>query len=362
MNYDGLNMDQINDGLTQTAACAGAVAYDRQNGLVFVSYMTGLPKRYGESTGKLCLSVFPPAQPWNIRRRVIDTGVGQSRGLLCTAHYLVGDGVTRMMFTATRGELAAFSRDYDFLNDTVSERTEVLFRTEKGDVRLDNASYRIWLAERGYSVTSGAEPIINKVTEYRGTLYTAVTIDDEGYPILCRIEDNVLVPFAVCSEKTTYEFRYIVIDGVIHGMFRVPPDDHGTGHAGYTFSSDGGATWHTRIFEDGIQSRPDILEYGGKPLLIYNYKSDRSSGNFPPMHNFRNAVKMIYDGGVFVDLFSKYGIVEHETVSICGDLYMAFSNCPQALSTENGAAWIEDGRPVEQGKEAIQWMKLGYPL
>ena len=41
---------------------------------------------------------------------------------------------------------------------------------------------------------------------------------------------------------------------------------------------------------------------------------------------------------------------------------MAFSNCPQALSTENGAAWLEDGVRVEQGKEAIQWMKLGYLL
>ena len=66
----------------------------------------------------------------------------------------------------------------------------------------------------------------------------------------------------------------------------------------------------------------------------------------------------------FVDdtFFSKYGIVEHETVSIRGDLYMVFSNCPQALSTENGAAWIEEGGPVEQGKEAIQWMKVGYLL
>ena len=45
-----------------------------------------------------------------------------------------------------------------------------------------------------------------------------------------------------------------------------------------------------------------------------------------------------------------------------GDLYMAFSNCPQALSTENGGAWFECGHYVEQGKEAIQWMKLGYLL
>ena len=55
-------------------------------------------------------------------------------------------------------------------------------------------------------------------------------------------------------------------------------------------------------------------------------------------------------------------IREHETISICGDLYMAFSNCPQALSTENGGAWFECGHYVEQGKEAVQWMKLGYLL
>ena len=61
MNY-GREMTQINDALTQTAACGGAVAYDKSNGLVFVSYMTGLRKRYGESTGRVCLSVFSPEQ------------------------------------------------------------------------------------------------------------------------------------------------------------------------------------------------------------------------------------------------------------------------------------------------------------
>lgn len=362
MNYDGLEMTQISDGLTQTAACASAVVYDKQNGLVFVSYKTGLPKRYGESTGKLCLSVFPPSQPTNIRHRVIDIGVGQSRGLLCTAHYLVGDGVTRMMFTTTRGELATYYRDYDFMTDTVSERTEVFLRTDEGDVRLNNASYRAYLDKLGLHVESEAEPIINKVCRYKDELYTAISVDATGYPILCKIEDNILVPFAVCPEPMTYEFRYMINDSGIYGVYRVPPDDHKTGHAAYTVSTDGGKTWNTRIYQDGIQSRPDIMEYYGKPLMVYNYKSDKSIENFPPMHNFRNSIKMIYDGEVILDMFSKYGIVEHETISIRGDLYMAFSNCPQALSTENGAAWIEDGRPVEQGKEAIEWMKVGYLL
>ena len=100
----------------------------------------------------------------------------------------------------------------------------------------------------------------------------------------------------------------------------MPPDDHKTAHAAFTVSKDGGKTWETKIYADGVQSRPDIMEYYGKPLFIYNYKSERSLENFPPMHNFRNAVKMIYDDRVVLDLFSKYGIVEHETISICGDL------------------------------------------
>ena len=361
MNY-GMEMVQINDALSQTAACAGAAVYDKANGLMFVSYMTGLRKRYGESTGRICLSVFSPSQPHNARHRVIDLGVGQSRGVLCTANYLVGDGKVRMMFTTTHGTLATYYRDYDFFADTVSDRVEVFLRTEEGDVRLNNTSYRAYLDKLGLHVESNSAPIVNKVTKYNGEFYTAISEDATGYPILCKIKDNVLEPFAVCPEPMTYEFRYIINDNGIFGVYRFPPDDHKTGHAAYTVSLDGGKTWNTKIYEDGVQSRPDIMEYYGKPLMIYNYKSDKSIENFPNMHNFRNSIKMVYDGKVIFDYFSKYGIVEHETVSICGDLYMVFTNCPQALSTENGGAWIEDGRPVEQGKEALQWAKVGYLL
>ena len=361
MYYD-MDMVQISDGLSETAACASTALYDKSNGLMFVAYMTGIAKRYGESTGKICLSVFSPSQPENVRRRIIDEGVGESRGLLCNAQYLVGDGKTRILFTTSKGELAAFYRDYDFYTDTLSERKEMLFRTEQGNIRLDNTSYREFLKGLGFLVESEKEPIINKVTKYNDELYTAISVDGLGYPILCKIEDNILVPFAVCPEPMTYEFRYFVNDDGIFGMYRFPPDDHETGHAAYTISKDGGKTWKTTIFEDGVQSRPDIIEYYGKPLIIYNYKSDKSIENFPPMHNNRNAIKIIYDGKVVFDWFTKYGIVEYDCVNICGDVYMAFSNCPQALSTENTGAWSENGRSVEQGKETIQWAKLGYLL
>lgn len=361
MNY-GMDMVQISDGLRETAACGSAVVYDKANGLVFVSYMTGLPKRYGESTGKICMSIFSPSQPENARRLIIDEGVGQSRGLLCNGLYLVGDAKVRVLFTTTRGELATYCRDYDFITDTLSERTEVLFRSDDGDVRLDNASYREYLAKRGIVIECTMEPIVNKVTTYNDEFYTAISVDGLGCAILCKIKENILIPFAICPEFVTYEFRYFINDEGIFAMYRFPPDDHETGHAAYTVSTDGGKTWNTKIFEDGIQSRPDIMEYYGKPLIVYNYKSDKSVENFPKMHNFRNAIKIIYDGKVIFDWFTKYGVVEHELVNIRGDLYMVFSNCPQALSTENGGAWIENGIPVEQGKEAIQWAKIGYLL
>jgi hypothetical protein len=360
MYYD-MDMVQINDGLTQCAACGSAVVYDKVNGLVFVAYMTGLPQHYGEATGKICLSVFNPGQPENARRRIIDEGVGQSRGLLFTAHYGVGDGRTRMLFTTTLGEEAAFYRDYDFHTDTVSERQEMFFRTEKGDVRLTKAAYKEYLAGCGLALERESSIIINKVSQYNGELYTAISCS-YGYAILCKIQENVLVPFTLCPELMTYEFRYFRNDDGIFAMYRVPPDDTLTNHAAFTVSRDGGKTWNTTIFEDGVQSRPDIIEYYGKPLIVYNYKSDRSSENFPPMHNYRNAIKIVYDGKVVFDWFTKYGVVEYDFVNIYGDLYMAFSNSTQALSVVNKGGWLENGRGVEQAKEAIQWAKIGYLL
>ncbi len=352
---------QVNDGLLETAACASSLAYDSANGLIFLSYLTGLQKAYGESSGKLCLSVFPPGQPTNIRHVVLDTGIGLSRGLLCNCIYLIGDACVRVVFTVDRGErLAAFCRDYDLHTDTVSERKEILFRTAKGDVPLNNEGYRQYLAEKGLECPSAAAPYINKASRFQGSVYTAVTLDGVSYPVLCRFDGYTLVPFAVCPHRVIYEFRYYRDEAGYHAVYRVPQDDTGTGRVGWMESADG-AVWEGGIFPDAIQSRPDILPYEGKPLRIYNYLSGQSTGNFPPMHHHRNAIKMVRDGKTVLDVFSPYGIVEHETLSLFGDLYIAYSDTAQALMMVNHAAWREDGHEVENGKERINFAKIGYP-
>lgn len=352
---------QINNGLNETASCANCIAYDSKYGLVFSCYLTGLQCTYGESTGKLCLSVFPPRQPWNARHVTVDEGIGISRGILCNAVYSLGEAKVRMMFTYDRRDKGTYIKDYDFLTDTVSEeKIPVYLRLKSGDILLDTESYCKYLLECGISFEAKAAPIINRVTEYNGELYTAITLDSTNYPVLCKIEDNVLVPFAVCSELNIYEFRFYKDGSWVHAVYRDPKDDTGVGRCGYIYSRDNGKTWIKKVFEDGIQSRPDIYNYYGKPLIIYNYLSDESVENFPTMHHHRNAIKMIYSGKVIFDSFSKYGIVEHETMDICGDLYMMFSNCEQALMLQNDAMWQEDGIKVENAKEKSNWVKIGY--
>lgn len=355
---------QINDGLHETASCGNCVAYDSKYGLVFASYLTGAQCLYGESTGKLCLSVFPPRQPWNARHILIDGGTGGSRGLLCNAIYSCGDAKVRIIFNTDRGDdPETWMKEYDFSADKVTERRTVFLRTENGRERLDTDAYLRYIRAHGFDCEPARSPIINKVTEYNGKLYTAITLDaPRSYPVLATIEDNEIVPFLVVPVPGAYEFRYYMDDTGIYGVFRYPVDDSEPGRNGTVTSHDGGAIWETHVFEDGIQSRPDILPYYGKPLVIYNYYGQGSDENFPPMHHHRNAIKMLYDGKVIFDAFSKYGIVEHETVNIHGDLYMVFSNSEQALMDTNNACWNERGLKVENAKEKSNWLKLGYLL
>ena len=105
---------------------------------------------------------------------MIDVGLGKSRGFLCNAIYLVGDGKVRIIFTTTLEELATFYRDYDFYTDTVSERVEVLLKTDNGNIRLNCDTYKSYLESKGFAqpATSYPHPIVNKVSEYNGELYT----------------------------------------------------------------------------------------------------------------------------------------------------------------------------------------------
>ena len=61
------NAVQINDGFTQTSADGACLCFDAKYGIMFCAYMPGAHGNYGESRGKVALSLFPASQPTNIR-------------------------------------------------------------------------------------------------------------------------------------------------------------------------------------------------------------------------------------------------------------------------------------------------------
>lgn len=85
------------------------------------------------------------------------------------------------------------------------------------------------------------------------------------------------------------------------------------------------------------------------------------------MHNYRNAIKMLWGleedpnkNQVILDVFSKYGFVEYSIANVYDEIYFIYSNTRKALSVANNKAWFENGSYVEQGKEQINFAKLGY--
>ena len=61
---------------------------------------------------------------------------------------------------------------------------------------VTNANYKTVLETFGKTISDTHMPIINSISEYDGEYYTAVTLNYQHYPILCKVEDNLLVPFA----------------------------------------------------------------------------------------------------------------------------------------------------------------------
>ncbi len=58
---------QINNGFTETSGDGASLAFDKKYGIMFCAYMPGFQGHYGESRGKIALSLFPASQPTNIR-------------------------------------------------------------------------------------------------------------------------------------------------------------------------------------------------------------------------------------------------------------------------------------------------------
>ena len=94
---NNINLDasvQINNGLTETSADGGCMAFDSKYGIMLCAYMPGRQGRYGESRGRISLSYFPASQPTNIRFVTIADG----KDVYCPNILGLGDGKVRVFY------------------------------------------------------------------------------------------------------------------------------------------------------------------------------------------------------------------------------------------------------------------------
>ena len=351
---------QINDGLTQTSSDGACLAFDEKYGIMFCAYMPGKQGRYGESRNKISLSYFPASQPTNIR--FIDISEGDDE--YCPNILGLGDGKVRVFyekFSRTEGDHPLCYKDFDFINNTLSEEKRVMVLKSNGEIVPYSLSVVFeFLEEKGLNnhILVNTEQA-GCCTPFRG---------DDGYVYggavsflsevaLFRSTDNMatLEFFAAFPYQAQYEFEYRFLNDKIYAMFRT---DKETNSIYYTSSSDMGKTWDEPVsIEESIQCRPRMLCYNGNILMAYNYYNEDTE-NRPGIQQGRTAIRICMwekDTNkirIIRDIHSKCGIVNICLTDILGDLYMAYSTSELALEYQNG-------NPAVRGKDAIRYIKLG---
>ena len=363
------NSIQINDGLKETCAASNSNAYDKEYGILFCSHnshgLSAYPS-YGESDGRTVLQAFPPEQPWNKREMIIDEGTGANRKVLSPNLLGLGKGKVRIFWNEHHTDNCIKYREYDFVTDKLgdTQKAKMLLNGQEVDITPENA--KAYVSSKGFTPPGTSNTIINKFFKAAdGTIYTSITLDTNCYGIICKVTNNYLMePIAICPTITQYELPTVVNGTNIYCLGRKQ------GEAGIFFqmSKDMGVTWESmKTMTAGIASRPMLDWYRGGLLITYNYKNTSSTENFPPMHNYRNAIKMLWGleedpnkNQVILDVFSKYGFVEYSIANVYDEIYFIYSNTRKALSVANNKAWYENGSYVEQGKEQINYAKMGY--
>lgn len=347
---------QINDGFTQTSADGASLAFDKKYGIMFCAYMPGFQGHYGESRGKIALSLFPASQPTNIRY----VTVAQGDDVYCNNIHGLGEGKVRVFYeknSRAEGDHTWCYKDYDFLTDSLSEENTVMVKGEDGSaVPLCLSVQFRYLEQRGYHDHKYVPTEqIGHCAYFKGedghTYGAAVNYYSEVILFRSRDDGATVEFFAVYPKPAQYEFEYKFLNGKICAIYRTDKDADAIA---YVSSEDGGNTWTEPYFFPGsIQCRPRLINYHNSILLCYNYLNEDTQ-NRPPIQQGRTSIKLLYgeEKTVVADLYRKYGMVNVSIIDILNDVYLAYSTSELALEYQNG-------NPKVRGKDSIRYVKLG---
>lgn len=348
---------QVNNGLVQTSASDAELAYDKRYGLVFLTYMSarGL---YGEQGGKISVSYFPTNQPTNSRTILITKSTRVYEPNIVS----IGDGIVRVFYRKSDNsywykDLTISVDDDDNIVETLTKENVVKFN----GVQFNRESLQNYLVGKGYTheiPSVNATIISGRIRRYGTKIYTTFCAAKSN-PVLVESSDNGATwePFAISPYMCSYEFEYVILDGVIHAVYRIDDFDV-TNAIRYISSSNNGETWSQPVeLTNSTQTRPSILVYDNQILIQFN-EFDNNTKDFTEISRGRTKVKLICgntsnpnDWKVVASLQSKYGMVYPCVFTINKDVYMSFSDSQQSLQNKNTGE-------LEQGKESLRWIKL----
>ena len=352
---------QISDGLTQTSADGASLAFDTKYGIMFCAYMPGMQGCYGESRGKIALSLFPASQPTNIR--FVDISQGNEE--YCPFALSLGDGKVRVLYeknSRAEGDHRICYKDYDFLTDQLSDERQVMLRKADGNlVALCESKVFGYLEQNSLREHTFCQTEqwagCGLFTGPDGKTYGAYT-SEYAEPVLYRSEDHMATVefFAAYPMTAQYEFAYRFLDGTIYAVYRTPPARNSIY---YTTSADMGKTWTEPVLlEDSVSCRPAMLCYNGHILMAYNHYNS-NTGNRPAIQQARTTVRLRYgeaadpnENPIVAEIYRKYGVVNISLAEILDDVYIAFSTSELALEYQNGNSRV-------RGKDAVRYAKLG---
>ena len=351
---------QISDGFLNAASAAHFSI--NKKGLGVVSYLGGIGSNFGESPGRIMLSVFPITQPTQAKHYLIKEGemAFESNSML------LSDDVVRVNY---------FLKGYDFVNVKQNKFRDFTISTQTlGDEQqakisyngtqydLNNESISTILSMVGISanynwgVIDVCRPVLKDGFKYKALCSVSMPNFNPQPIVFVRSNDNfaTMEYVGVLNVPCMYEcqIEYDSSLGRWHILYRT------TSGISYVNTADFSTFSAEQVISSSITSRPWIIPYKGSFLIVTNKTTNVSgvAGSVPVNPRSRIVGQILNPANVNLsqvvfDISSRYGIVYPSLVNRNGELHMVFSDGSSEIEFSNNGG--------NQCKDAIFYYKIG---
>ncbi|MGJ1349031.1 hypothetical protein [Sphingobacterium siyangense] len=352
---------QISDGFLNAASAAHFSI--NKKGLGVVSYLGGIGSNFGESPGRIMLSVFPITQPTQAKHYLIKEGemAFESNSML------LSDDVVRVNYFLKGYDFVNVKqnkfRDFNLATQTLGPEQQATITYNGTQYDLNNESVSTILGILGitanfnWGVIDVCRPILGDGYYYKALCSVSMPNFQPQPIVFVKSNDGFATMqfVGVLNVPCMYEcqLEYDLSSSMWHILYRT---NNGISYVNttdfITFSS-------VQVVNKTVTSRPWILRYKGKFLILTNKTSNvtGSIGGELPINARSRIIGQLLNSDnvnnseILFDISSRYGIVYPALASRHGELHMVFSDGSAEIEFSNNGG--------NQGKDSIFYFKIG---